>query len=126
MKLRLVHVLALGASAVLAASALSWPAALEGVELCPFHAWSGLPCPGCGLTHAFRALAHGDLAAAWAANPFGLPLFLLTLALASAPFWPRAAERLARSRAVSVGAVGLALGLVAFGTLRIVHQLQGS
>jgi hypothetical protein len=38
---------------------------------CPFLAVTGLPCATCGMTHAFVALAHGDLAAAWAASPLG-------------------------------------------------------
>ncbi len=36
---------------------------------CPFRAATGLPCLGCGATHAFVHLAHGRLFAAIAANP---------------------------------------------------------
>src|SRR3954469_4662288 len=41
---------------------------------CPFHAATGLWCPGCGMTRATYALLHGDLGAALSANVF-LPLF---------------------------------------------------
>jgi hypothetical protein len=34
----------------------------------------GLPCATCGMTHAFVALAHGDLAAALHASPLGAAL----------------------------------------------------
>ncbi len=44
---------------------------LDAGPECPFLAVTGLPCASCGMTHAFVALAHGDLAAAWAASPFG-------------------------------------------------------
>jgi hypothetical protein len=47
---------------------------------CPFHALTGLYCPGCGSTRATRALLHGDLLAAWHFNP----LFVLTLPLMAA------------------------------------------
>jgi len=38
---------------------------------CPFRLVTGLPCVTCGMTHAFVALAGGDLTAAWAASPLG-------------------------------------------------------
>jgi hypothetical protein len=38
---------------------------------CPFRLVTGLPCATCGMTHAFVALARGDVAAAWAASPLG-------------------------------------------------------
>ena len=44
---------------------------LDAGPECPFLAVTGLPCATCGMTHAFVALAHGDLAAAWAASPLG-------------------------------------------------------
>lgn len=52
---------------------LSVLAATTGVGLpCPWRAMTGTWCPLCGGTHVGVALLHGDLAAAWAANPFVL------------------------------------------------------
>ena len=50
---------------------------------CPFHAVTGLECPGCGITRLFLALGHGDFRAAFAANPalfFAGPLLIFLLA----------------------------------------------
>ena len=71
-------------SIVLAVYALSAALPLRlldrvGVTLCPFRAFTGLPCPGCGMTHAFVALGHGNLAAAWHYNVLSLPLFAFGL-----------------------------------------------
>ena len=38
---------------------------------CPFRALTGLPCASCGMTHAFVALARGEVGAAVAASPLG-------------------------------------------------------
>ena len=79
---------------------------------CPSKALFGLPCATCGMTHAFVALAHGDLAAAVAASPLGALLaagawlFALAAALLLAtgrPF-PRVPDRLWRA-AAAAGAV---------------------
>lgn len=45
------------------------------LPVCPFLSLTGPYCPGCGSTRCLHALAHLDLAAAWAMNP------LLVLAL---------------------------------------------
>jgi hypothetical protein len=37
----------------------------------------GFPCPACGLTRSFVALAHGEPARAFAFNPAGVLLFAL-------------------------------------------------
>jgi hypothetical protein len=87
---------------------------------CPFHAMTGLWCPGCGMTRATHALLHGDLAAAISANVF-LPVFAV-LIVAGWLTWflptigrcpPRAVWRL------PVGAwVGLGSALLVFGVVR--------
>ncbi len=41
---------------------------------CPMRTLAGIPCATCGMTHAFVALAHGRLAAAWDASPLGAAL----------------------------------------------------
>ena len=48
---------------------------------CPFHALTGLECPGCGVTRMCLALLRLDFAAAWTANPGLLLLSPLILAL---------------------------------------------
>ncbi len=35
---------------------------------CPFHALTGLDCPGCGISRMFLALLRLDFRAAWEAN----------------------------------------------------------
>ena len=71
-------VLVAGALA-LAASCLLTPAGVgAGPVVCPFRIATGLPCPACGSIRSWVALSHGDLAAAWSANPFAIGLFVLT------------------------------------------------
>lgn len=48
--------------------------------VCGFKNLTGLPCPGCGLTHSFCALGKGDLPSAFAFNALG-PLLFLALAV---------------------------------------------
>ena len=36
---------------------------------CPFHAITGLQCPGCGVTRMCLALLRLDVSGAWSANP---------------------------------------------------------
>jgi Protein of unknown function (DUF2752) len=50
---------------------------------CPFHAVTGLYCPGCGSTRAMHQLLHGHVATAFDFNPLvvvALPLVGLALA----------------------------------------------
>lgn len=73
---RLVLLLATG---VLVVSWAYEPYVDRGPVVCVLHGVLGLPCPACGLTHAFCNLAHGRLAAAAAHNAFAFPLFILFL-----------------------------------------------
>jgi len=42
---------------------------LASVVLCPFRQLTGLPCPGCGMTRALNALAHGQWELALSFHP---------------------------------------------------------
>lgn len=44
---------------------------------CPFHAITGLQCPGCGVTRMCLALLRLDVSGAWKANPVLLLLLPL-------------------------------------------------
>jgi hypothetical protein len=87
---------------------------LDSGPECPFLAVTGLPCASCGMTHAFVALAQGDLAAAWAASPLGALLaggaWLYAMADAGRVLlglaWPRVPPR--AQRALAVAAVSAA------------------
>jgi hypothetical protein len=96
--------------------------------ICAFKNTTGLPCPGCGLTHSFCAVGKGDLSGAVNFNLMGPPLFLLSIL-----FWLRSAliisgregkarafDRLAaRFRVVWV----FLIALVVFGVARIIFLL---
>jgi hypothetical protein len=68
-----------GALAVLAGAHAYAPYVHDGPVLCPLRAMLGLPCPSCGLTRAFCALAHFDLGAALHYHALSPLLFALTL-----------------------------------------------
>lgn len=53
-----------------------------GLPTCSFLARTGLPCPTCGVTTSVAAMAHGRLAAALHAQPFGVLLFAAVAFLA--------------------------------------------
>jgi hypothetical protein len=46
---------------------------------CTFFRFTGLPCPGCGLTRSFISMAHGQFAEAWRFNSAGLLFFAVVL-----------------------------------------------
>jgi hypothetical protein len=52
------------------------PTATRFFPVCPFHALTGLNCPGCGLTRGFHALFQGDVLTALHFNAL-LPVYLL-------------------------------------------------
>jgi hypothetical protein len=83
----LAWVLALGAvSALVLAPVLARVAPF--VPGCPFHALTGVPCPGCGTTRALLALVRGDVPAALAWNPAATVALLAGwIAATCAPIW---------------------------------------
>jgi hypothetical protein len=101
------------------------PAEGPGFIICPLRRFTGLPCPGCGMTRAFAHLAKGEWSAAIHDHPLA-PLLAAELALAWAA-WGAAAARLARlplfarPELVALGHVAVLvavwLGRMAAGTL---------
>ncbi len=47
--------------------------------LCPLRAWTGIPCPCCGMTRSLSALVVGDWRRSWDWHAFGMPLALVAL-----------------------------------------------
>ena len=52
-----------------------------GLPSCSFLVRRGYPCPGCGMTTAFAAMAHGQVGQALRAQPFGTLLFAAVVVL---------------------------------------------
>ncbi len=50
-----------------------------GVELCSMKYLTGLPCPGCGLTHSFAAVSRGDFIEAFHFHFFGPFIYIALL-----------------------------------------------
>ena len=50
---------------------------LPSISLCPFHAITGLECPGCGMTRALISLGQLKPGAAVGYNLFSMPLLCL-------------------------------------------------
>jgi hypothetical protein len=50
------------------------PAGMRWLPGCLFHDFTGLSCPGCGMTRAVHATLHGRLGEAFRFNPVGMIL----------------------------------------------------
>lgn len=78
-------------AACVAISAAAAPLARPLARLlpaCAWHAWTGLPCPGCGATRAMLDLVAGDLRGAFAMNPLATAAALgFVLGGVAAPCW---------------------------------------
>lgn len=120
-------VAAFGAAAVLAYSAAVAPTDLPGWLVCPLMRLTGLPCPGCGLSHSFCAISHGEFAAACRYNVWGFVFYALAVTLVAWPFlarqWP-GVERVFRTRAALIAPVVLVAAMWSFGLFRIFSQLH--
>lgn len=58
-------------------------------SVCLWRAVFGVPCPGCGMTRAFVALACGDFHAAWRFNPGSFAVAPILFGTAVQRLWPR-------------------------------------
>ena len=56
---------------------------VSGLPICPMAGVLGIPCPGCGLTRATLALAHGDFQRAFSFHPLVFVLAPLFIAAVS-------------------------------------------
>jgi Protein of unknown function (DUF2752) len=54
---------------------------------CPLRSLTGIPCPTCGMTRSFVAIAQGNFDAAIKYHLFGPAIFLLFLAMALSLLW---------------------------------------
>ena len=112
-----IHALSLaGVALLLLAAALALPLDAPPLSLlrCPFRALTGLPCFGCGMTHAFHFAVRAELLRAAAHSPLGLGLALSSAAhvvwtalrLCGLPYAPRiaAGPRLRWAAAAALGA----------------------
>jgi hypothetical protein len=62
----------------------------SSIPLCPFHALTGKPCPGCGMSRAFLLLGQLKIIEALKMNLFSVPLLFLMIiyfVLGRIPLW---------------------------------------
>jgi hypothetical protein len=74
-------VAAAGAIVMATGAAALWyfdPANESFFPVCPLYRFTGFACPGCGMTRAFHAMFHGDIAAALDLNALA-PVFVLLI-----------------------------------------------
>ena len=64
-----------------------WAKGVNPVPPCIFHLVTGLPCPMCGGTRSFAAMAHGNVLAAAHVFPIGPLLFLALIAAVVYSAW---------------------------------------
>ncbi|MBN2403365.1 MAG: DUF2752 domain-containing protein [Spirochaetes bacterium] len=63
---------------------------ISDIPLCPFHAVTGKPCPGCGMSRAFLLLGQLKITEALRMNMFSLPFLMLMIIFfvkGSIPLW---------------------------------------
>ena len=90
-------------------------------SICLFHNFTGLPCPGCGLTRSWVAMAHGHAGEALVWHPLGPMLFLSALGYALWSAWTALKKPpFAPPRKLQTGAlVAVSLLMLAFWALRL-------
>jgi hypothetical protein len=109
--------LLLAAGAVLAAVKFHVP-------LCPFAAFLGVPCPGCGLGRATLSILRGDLTAALALHPLVLVATPGAIALALHATSRRHASQ-SRERLVAVCSAALLVLMLAVWVSRFAGAFGG-
>ena len=98
---------------------------------CALRQHTGWPCPGCGLTRVADGVAHGDLGAAWEANPLGTIaalafVFAIALAFLHLAFKvPVPSVRLSRREAFTVRMMVAVLILLNYAVIVVKAKLPG-
>ena len=80
-------ILLVAAGAALLVLFLFDPASVRIYPPCPFHALTGLNCPGCGSLRASHALLHGEFQRALALNPLMVAALPVLVILRLKPSW---------------------------------------
>jgi hypothetical protein len=115
--------LSLLAGVVLTISVLFSADTLPNIPLCWFKNWTGLPCPGCGLTHSVCALSHGRFVDAWHYHPFGYPIYLFLVLSLFSPIvvwrFPVMSVKFNASPLRQLGPLAFAMALLVFGIARL-------
>ena len=123
---RLAMLTLVGLSAVFILSVLLKPFSGDYFTVCGFKNFTGLPCPGCGLTHSFCALGSGHILDAFAFNLLGPLLFLVFVLV-----WIRSASVLLNRSNVAQGldrmarrfnlVRAFAIAFAVYGVVRIIY-----
>ncbi len=85
---------------------------------CPFHALTGLYCPGCGSTRSIHALLTGNWRASLAFHPLVLPILPLLPLLMARNYLARLKNGRRIVRFIDLLAKGIAAALLIFWVLR--------
>ena len=96
------------------------PGGLGWLPGCTFRKWTGLYCPGCGMTRAAYASLHGNFPLAFRMNPVGMVLFPIAMAGLALELigWVRNRKDGPRLRVGPRVAWVIAYGMIAFWVLR--------
>jgi len=111
---RLIQVVSMS---IIAISFIFGPDSLPKIDLCFFHAVTGLQCPGCGMTRAFCAISYGQFARAWSLNPLSFHLYTLTVLGLAYPFF----VNVVREKFIGIVVLVTAAAFAVFGICRIFY-----
>ncbi|MCM2316557.1 MAG: DUF2752 domain-containing protein, partial [Thermoanaerobaculia bacterium] len=111
---------------VVGAATVAWLSALGPGEstICLVRNWTGVPCPGCGVTRAIEAMLRGSYAEAFTLHP--LAPFAVTEAVVVWVAWGVSLARFRRGLDERRLALLLLANLVAFVALWIVRAVTGT
>ncbi len=95
-----------------------------GIPICWLDRWTGIPCPGCGLSRSLSCAVHGMLGASWEYHPFGLLFLAVFAAIALVSLLPAARRQTLTDfvdrhhRAFSAAYLTLVVSFLAYGAVR--------